>query len=122
MRQPDYPGTDFPKWVAVDAYFSDRLAPIDDALKTVLENNRAVGMPTHEVSAVQGKFLALLVRMAQSRRVLEIGTLGGYSTICMARALPEDGKIVTIERNPDYAAVAERNFLLADVASRIEKK
>ncbi|HEX7644723.1 MAG TPA: O-methyltransferase [Burkholderiaceae bacterium] len=122
MRQPDYPDADATKWAAVDDYFSERLAPVDVALQAALASSRAAGMPVHEVSSVQGKFLALLVRMTQARRVLEIGTLGGYSTICIARALPEGGKIVTIERNPDYAAVASRNFAHAGVAAMIEQR
>ncbi|MDT8998082.1 O-methyltransferase [Paucibacter sp. APW11] len=120
MRSPDYPNADVPRWAAVDAYFSERLAPVDPQLQEALGRSSAAGLPQHEVSAVQGKFLALLVGISQAKRVLEIGTLGGYSTIWMARALPAGGKIVTLERNADYAEVARRNFVAAGVDSLIE--
>jgi predicted O-methyltransferase YrrM len=119
-RQPDYPSIDSPKWAAVDSYFSGLLAPIDDALAAVLENNRQAGLPAHDVSPVQGKFLALLVAMNRATRVLEIGTLGGYSTIWMARALPQDGTIVTIERSAGHAEVARRNIALAGLESKVD--
>jgi len=119
-RQPDYPSTDSPKWAAVDSYFSGLLAPTDDALAAVLENNRQAGLPAHDVSPVQGKFLALLVAMNRATRVLEIGTLGGYSTIWMARALPQGGTIVTMERNAGHAEVARRNIALAGLESKVD--
>lgn len=81
MRTPDYPCAHAPRWAAVDEYFSALLAPQDEALTSALAANAQAGMPTHDVSTVQGKFLALLVQLTGARRVLEIGTLGGYSTL-----------------------------------------
>ncbi|MFT4267553.1 MAG: O-methyltransferase [Xenophilus sp.] len=104
----------------MDAYFSRLLAPPDDVLDGVLAASARAGLPAHEVSPVQGKLLALLVRLTQARRVLEIGTLGGYSTLWMARALPEDGRIVTIERNPQFARTARENFHRAGIEDRVD--
>ncbi len=120
MRTPDYPNPAVPKWAAVDAYFADKLAPSDEALAQALAANSTAGMPTHDVSAVQGKFLALLVRMTGAKKVLEIGTLGGYSTIWMARALPEEGRITTLEREPVHAKVAQANFHAAGIAEKVD--
>ena len=108
------------QWSAVDAWFADRLAPSDPALDTVLAANAAAGLPPHDVSPLQGRFLEILVRMIRARRVLEIGTLGGTSTIWMARALPAGGRIVTLEADPHHAAVARGNFERAGLAGRIE--
>ena len=80
------------QWSAVDAFFAERLAPSDAALDAVLAANAAAGLPPHDVSPLQGRFLEILVRMIGARRVLEIGTLGGYSTIWMARGLPAGGE------------------------------
>ncbi|MGD0829426.1 MAG: O-methyltransferase [Terracidiphilus sp.] len=109
-------------WKQVDCYFSERLAPIstDYALEAALKANRAAGLPAIDVSRLQGKFLELLVRICGARRILEIGTLGGYSTIWMARALPEDGRIVSLEVNPRHAEVARANLLNAGVADRVD--
>jgi predicted O-methyltransferase YrrM len=120
MRQPDYPSDDAPRWASVDDLFAQLLAPSDAVLAAVLENNARAGLPAHDVSAVQGKFLALVVKLVKAARVLEIGTLGGYSTIWMARALPENGKVVTIEKSPDCARVAQHNFRLAQVSDKVE--
>ncbi len=108
------------QWSAVDAYFADRLVPPDPALEAVLADNAAAGLPPHDVSPLQGRFLEILVRMLRARRVLEIGTLGGYSTIWMARALQTGGQIVTLEADPRHAAVARANFVRAGVADRID--
>ena len=105
-------------WTAVDAYIEERLA--GDAPDEVLVANQAAGLMAIDVSSAQGKLLALLVRMTGARRVLEIGTLGGYSTIWMARALPEDGRIVTIEVDPRTAEVAQANFAKAGVAGKVD--
>src|SRR6185437_1721325 len=93
-------------WTKVDDYFGDLLAPADDALRQVLRVNDKAGLPAIGVSRLQGKFLFLLVKIIQARRVLEVGTLGGYSTIWMARALPADGRIVTLEIDPKHVEVA----------------
>ena len=105
-------------WTAVDAYIEERLA--GDAPDEVLAANQAAGLMAIDVSPAQGKLLALLVPMTGARRVLEIGTLGGYSTIWMARALPEDGRIVTIEVDPRTAEVAQANFAKAGVAGKVD--
>lgn len=110
MRVPDYPSADSTHWSAVDDYFSGLLAPSDAHLRAALIENNACGLPAHDVSATQGKMLALFARMVGAKRILEIGTLGAYSTIWMARALPADGKIVTIEFNEKHAAVARKNI------------
>lgn len=108
------------QWSAVDAFFADRLVPPDPVLDEVLATNTAAGLPPHDVSPLQGRFLEILVRMTRARRVLEIGTLGGYSTIWMARALASGGQVVTLEAEPRHAAVARGNFARAGVADRIE--
>ena len=84
-------------WTAVDRYLGDLLAPSDDKLEAALKANRKARLPAIDVSPLQGKFLQVLVQITQARRVLEIGTLGGYSTIWMARALPRGGRIVSLE-------------------------
>ena len=84
-------------WAAVDKYLADLLAPADEHLAATRKANRKAKLPVIDVSPLQGKFLHVLVRMTQAKRVLEIGTLGGYSTIWMARALPRGGRIVTLE-------------------------
>ena len=109
-----------PVWSAVDAYFGDLLAPSDAQLDATLAANRAADLPAIDVSPLQGKFLHLLVQMLQPKRVLEIGTLGGYSTIWMARELPEGGRIVSLEFNPKHAAVARKNLENAGLFDRID--
>ena len=101
----------------VDCYIADRLIPDDPAW--VLAANAAAGLPSIDVSAAQGRFLALLVRIAGARRVLEVGTLGAYSTIWMARALPEGGHLTTLEAHPRHAQIARANLAQADLADRV---
>jgi predicted O-methyltransferase YrrM len=120
MRIPDYPSADSTRWSAVDDYFANLLAPSDDALRAALVENGASGLPTHDVSATQGKMLALFARMVGAKRILEIGTLGAYSTIWMARALPAGGKVVTIEFNEKHAEAARRNIERAGLSETIE--
>jgi predicted O-methyltransferase YrrM len=120
MRKPDYPSTDAGRWSAVDGYFAGLLAPDDAALTGALAANAEAGLPTHDVSSLQGQMLALLVQIAGARRVLEIGTLGGYSTLRIARALPADGRVVTIEADERHAAVAQANFERAGLSDRID--
>ncbi|MDR9890440.1 O-methyltransferase [Pseudenterobacter timonensis] len=107
------------QWSAVDNYLISSLIPQDEVLRQVLENNLRAGLPEHDVAANQGQLLALLVRMVQARRVLEIGTLGAYSSIWMARALPENGKLITLEADPLHARVARENITLAGLNERI---
>jgi len=120
MRKPDYPSADAARWSAVDGYFAGLLAPDDAALTEALSANAQSGLPTHDVSALQGQMLALLVQIAGAERVLEIGTLGGYSTLRMARALPANGTVVTIEADERHAAVARANFERARLSGRID--
>ncbi len=108
------------KWIAVDDYFGGLLAPSDNQLEATLKNNQDAGLPAIDVSPLQGKFLQLLVHIAAARRVLEIGTLGGYSTILMARALPADGRIVTLEFSPNHAEVARANLQSAGLLERVD--
>ncbi|MFE4366844.1 O-methyltransferase [Streptomyces sp. NPDC056835] len=98
------------QWNAVDRYFTDQLAPADEALSAALAANDAAGLPAIGVAPNQGKFLQLLARIQGARTVLEIGTLGGYSTIWLARALPEDGKLISLEYDPRHAEVARANL------------
>jgi predicted O-methyltransferase YrrM len=111
-----------PEWIAVDGYFGNLLAPGDAQLDAALAANRDAGLPAIDVSPLQGKFLHVLVQMLRPRRVLEIGTLGGYSTIWMARALPEGGRIVSLEFNPKHADVARGNLENAGLLDRVEMR
>jgi len=108
------------QWSAVDNYMISELIPQDEVLEKVLENNQRAGLPEHDVAANQGQLLALFVRMTQARRILEIGTLGAYSSIWMARALPADGKLTTLEADPTHARIARQNIHLAGLDDRIE--
>jgi predicted O-methyltransferase YrrM len=107
-------------WAKVDRYIVDKLLPDDPAMAAIIVANAEGGLPAIDVSAAQGRFLELMVRITGARKILEIGTLGGYSTTWMARALPEGGKIVTLEYAPSHAEVAKANFSRAAVAERIE--
>ena len=107
-------------WAEVDSYFGDLFVPRDEKLEAALAANRKAELPAIDVSKLQGKFLELLVRITGAKRILEIGTLGGYSTIWMARALPEGGKIVTLEFNPRHAEVARQNLHHAGVLERVD--
>src|ERR1035438_4361792 len=107
-------------WTQVDRYFGDLLAPSDDKLDAALAANREAGLPAIDVSRLQGKFLDLLVRISGARSVLEIGTLGGYSTICLARALPEGGRVVTLEFDAHHAKTATENLRNAGVLDRVD--
>jgi predicted O-methyltransferase YrrM len=107
-------------WSQVDAFFEGRLIESDSAFDAVLKASVAAGLPSIQVSASQGKFLQILALTQASRRILEIGTLGGYSTLWLARALPSDGRLVTLEVEPRHAEVARENFARAGVARRID--
>jgi predicted O-methyltransferase YrrM len=100
-------------WGRVDDYIAERLVAEDAVLQATLSANEAAGLPAIDVSAAQGKFLNLMVSITGARRVLEVGTLGGYSTIWMARALPADGQLVTLEFSPHHAEVAQSNIIRA---------
>jgi predicted O-methyltransferase YrrM len=107
-------------WNAVDAYFDTELNTVDASLDAAVAASVTAGLPSIQVSAAQGKFLYLLALAQGARRILEVGTLGGYSALWLAQALPADGRLVTLEVNPRHAEVARRNFLAAEVADRIE--
>lgn len=107
------------QWSEVDNYLIDNLIPDDEVLSQVLENNHRAGLPAHDVAANQGQLLALFVRMVGAKSILEIGTLGAYSTIWMARELPEHGRLVTLEADPRHARVARENIQLAGLAERV---
>jgi predicted O-methyltransferase YrrM len=108
------------RWTVVDRYVEELLVPGDPALDGALAANASAGLPAHDVSPAQGKLLFLLARLAKARRVLEVGTLGGYSTIWLARGLPADGRLITLEVDPAYADVARRNLVRAGVADRVD--
>ncbi len=107
-------------WRAVDRYFIDALADEDDALLAARESTAGAGLQAHEVAANQGKLLAILSQMIRAQRVLEIGTLAGYSTIWFARAVGVEGTVTTLEVDPRAAAVARENLERAGVAARVE--
>ncbi len=109
-----------PLWAAIDRYFADLLAPSDQPLEAALKANRKARLPAIDVSPLLGKFLHVLVQLTQARRVLEIGTLGGYSTIWMARALPKGGRIVSLEFSPRHAEVARANLRCAGLLRRVD--
>src|SRR5512147_1374751 len=107
-------------WDLVDAYFEDVLGLADESLAAALAATAAAGMPAIAVSPAQGKLLHLLARCVGAHRILEVGTLGGYSAIWLARALPEGGRLVTLELDPRHAEVARANLARAGLASKAE--
>jgi predicted O-methyltransferase YrrM len=107
-------------WSAVDSYIAESLLPADPALEAALATNSDRGLPAIDVSPAQGKLLHLLARMSGARTVLEIGTLGGYSTIWLARALPAGGKLVTLELDPHHADVARINLERAGLSGLVD--
>src|ERR1700758_160698 len=107
-------------WTNVDGYICGLLAPGDAALDAALKASAAAGLPAIQVAPNQGKLLQVLARMLGAKHILEIGTLGGYSTIWLARALPPGGRIITLESDPKHAEVARANFIRAGVDQLIE--
>jgi predicted O-methyltransferase YrrM len=107
-------------WTAVDEYVTDLLSPHDDALEQALVGSVEAGLPAIQVSPPQGKLLSLLAKSIGARTVLEFGTLGGYSTIWLGRALPDDGRVITLEADPSYAEVARANLERAGLAEKAE--
>ncbi|MBX6360387.1 O-methyltransferase [Pseudacidobacterium ailaaui] len=108
------------KWTAVDNYLHSTLVPSDPALDAALETMQRAGLPQIQVTASQGKLLHLLARLQGAKKVLEIGTLGGYSTIWLARALRPGGKLITIEADPKHARVATENIARAGLSAKVE--
>jgi len=108
-------------WTAVDTYVSERLlSDANPVFEAILRANAAGGLPAIDVSPAQGKFLHLLVKIAGAKRILEIGTLGGYSTVWMASALPSDGRLITLEYAPHHAEVARDNIARAGLLEQVE--
>ena len=107
-------------WTNVDQYFTDALIKPNRALNAAVKANRKAELPAIDVTPLQGRFLEVLARSCCARRVLEIGTLGGYSTLWLARALPENGVVVTLEIEPKHAAIAQRNIDRAGLSNRVD--
>ncbi|HEV7938073.1 MAG TPA: O-methyltransferase [Solirubrobacteraceae bacterium] len=107
-------------WTAVDDYIAAHLLSLDPSLDAAVAASEAAGLPPIAITPNQGKLLELLARIHHARSILELGTLGGYSTIWLARALPEDGRLLTLEREPDYAEVALANIANAGFADMVE--
>lgn len=107
-------------WAAVEKYVDGLLIPSDPVLDAAVAASEAAGLPDIAVTSSQGKLLYLLARLQRARRILEVGTLGGYSTIWLARALPEDGSVVTIESEKQHCEVARANVARADLAALVE--
>lgn len=108
------------QWTAVDNYYVDLLVPTDSALDEALKSSDAAGLPPAAVAPNQGKMLLLLAQIQQARTILEIGTLGGYSTIWLARALPANGHLITLEADPKHAEVAAANIARAGLSDKVE--
>jgi predicted O-methyltransferase YrrM len=107
-------------WTRVDQYLEDLLAPADERPSAILRTNQTSELPSIDVPPLLGRFLDLMVRITGAQRVLEVGTLGGYSTFWMARALPEGGHLVTLELEPRHAEIARANLGKAGVLDRVE--
>jgi predicted O-methyltransferase YrrM len=107
-------------WAEVDRYIVDLVVKPDDALEVTRQASALAGLPAIEVSPAQGQLLGVLARACGARRILEVGTLGGYSTTWLARALQDGGRLVTVEANPKHAEVARENIARAGLADRVE--
>jgi len=108
------------QWTAVDDYFVEHLIPADEVLDAALAASAAAGLPDIQVSPTQGRLLQLLAQIHGAKSILEIGTLGGYSTICLARGMAKDGFLTTLEIDPTHADVARANFALAGLTDVID--
>lgn len=108
------------RWKDVDEYLAEHLLPPDPVLEETLRKSEEGGLPAIQVAPVQGKFLMLLAQLCGAKRILEIGTLGGYSTTWLARALPPDGQLITLEANPQCAEIARDNLARAGFSGLVE--
>jgi len=108
------------KWTEIDNFFSDALIPRDRVLESVLESSRAAGLPAINVSPNQGRLLEMLARILNAHSILEIGTLGAYSTIWLARGMQAGGRLITLEADPEHAAVARANIARAGLQNAVE--
>lgn len=104
----------------VDEYISNLVGGEDDVLKATIQSLEKENIPQISISANQGKFLQVMAKLSRAKRILELGTLGGYSTIWMARALPNDGKLISLEYEPKHAAVAQKNIDAAGLTDKVE--
>jgi predicted O-methyltransferase YrrM len=107
-------------WTSVDRYIEAQVIPSDEVLDAALEASAVAGLPEIAVTPSQGKLLYLLAKMQRARKILEIGTLGGYSTIWMARALSRGGRLVTLEAEEEHAAVARKNIARAGLSAKVD--
>lgn len=107
-------------WTKVDSYITDLLLPSDPILDEALQANKDANLPAIDVAPNQGKLLHLMAQIQGARRILEIGTLGGYSTIWLGRALPEDGQLISLELDPTHAKVASSNIARAGLSEKVE--
>jgi predicted O-methyltransferase YrrM len=108
------------QWTAVDKYLTNLLIPSDPALEAALEDSDAADLPAISVTPTQGKLLWLFARLINARKILELGTLGAYSTTWLARALPKDGRLITLEASPEHAKVASSNLRHAGLTDLVE--
>jgi predicted O-methyltransferase YrrM len=116
--KPDQGSLD--RWAAVDRYFSEQLSLSDPVLDAAMAANKSAALPAIDVAPNQGKLLQMLAQLVGARRILEIGTLGGYSTIWLARALPADGRLITLEFSPKHAEIAHANVAHAGLSDLVE--
>lgn len=107
-------------WTDVDRYISDSMHEADPSLESALESSHQEGLPSIQVTASMGKFMHILSRWGKAKKILEIGTLGGYSTIWLARSLESGGKLITFEADPKHARVARENIARAGAADRVD--
>lgn len=107
-------------WAAVDGYINEQLLPEDPVLDSALAASDAAGLPSGQITPAHGKLLELLARIQKARKILELGTLGGYSTIWLARALPRDGQLISLELDAGHAQVATANIASAGLAGRVQ--
>jgi predicted O-methyltransferase YrrM len=120
MPQRPSPPEELARWTEVDRYFGSRFGDSDPDLEAVLHASEAAGLPPVQVSPLQGKMLHLLAKAVRARWVLEIGSLAGYSTLWLARAVPPEGKVVTLEREPRHAELTRENLARAGLAERVD--
>jgi len=120
MTDKTWDRTQDANWEAIDSYIANNFLDDDPALDAALAASEAAGLPAIQVAPLQGKLLMMLAAAMAARNILEIGTLGGYSTIWLARGLAEGGRLITLDMNPDYAEIARRNIAKAGLADRVE--
>ena len=109
-------------WAAVDGYINEQLLPEDPVLDSALAASDAAGLPSGQITPAHGKLLELLARIQKARKILELGTLGGYSTIWLARALPRDGQLISLELDAGHAQVATANIASAGLAGQLRSR